>query len=197
MTVYSGSSATLPNVWKTKSQNHTAFAFGNTIYTFWYINVPDVATFYGMPFDFITFFGHFHTLLLNTKLLQIVCLMYTFWHVNMPNVIASYERFCDSIALNFAHNWWILISKVLYLHYINWVLDEYKHLNIIKIRRDCKLWNASWFYCVHYRDRRSLMYNVLYLHQNFTDCVNTLLLICCHIRCNYLKTLMLVFINLW
>ena len=26
---------------------------------------------------------------------------------------------------------------------------------------------------IHYRDRRSLMYEVLYLHQNFTDCVSS------------------------
>ena len=56
-----------------------------SICTFWHIDMPDETTSYGIQFDFITFFVHFHTLLLtaihvwvvfsSTKLSQIVCLI--------------------------------------------------------------------------------------------------------------------------
>ena len=35
-----------------------------TIHIFWCIYIPDVTASYGMPFDFIVFFGYFHNLLL-------------------------------------------------------------------------------------------------------------------------------------
>ena len=95
--------------------------------------MPDVTASYGRPFDFITLFGHFHTLLLTIHDWIVVSppnfhwlyvwLMYTFWYVN---VTASYGRFSDLIA--FSGNFHILqitaclkrYNFIKLLHFVSW-----------------------------------------------------------------------------
>ena len=76
-------------------------------HTFWCINMLDVTASYGMPFDFIAFFGIFiynwrfisEVLYLHHIYFQRLCVwtIYTFWYVNMPNVTTGYGRFSDLI----------------------------------------------------------------------------------------------------
>ena len=77
-----------------------------------------------MPFDFITFFGHFHTFYYWTFMFVLL------YHHYMSNQytktdISSFQmsqqvRECILISFcffaNFAQNWRILMSKVLYIH---------------------------------------------------------------------------------
>ena len=58
--------------------------------------MPCVTESYGTPYDFIEFFGYFHTLF--------VCLVNVhIWYVNMPNVSPGYGRFSDLIGYFWAH----------------------------------------------------------------------------------------------
>ena len=78
-----------------------------------------------MPFDFIAFFGYFHTLLTIVFMSKVLYLHQTFadcisneyWYVKIPYVPASYGMSLKFITFfaYFAQKWWIFISEMLYL----------------------------------------------------------------------------------
>ena len=98
---------------------------------FWYIDIPDISESYGTSFDFIAFFGHFHTTLATIYVWSIVpspnfhrlCvwLIYTFWYVIMPNVTAGYGRFANVIAF-FENFYTLLIFNKLYAWSLNIII---------------------------------------------------------------------------
>ena len=52
---------TLTYVWQKYDKNERHLRLVAHIQIFWYIDMPDGTTNYGTPFDFIEFFGYFHT----------------------------------------------------------------------------------------------------------------------------------------
>ena len=111
------------------------------IHTFWYIDMPDVRASYGIPFDFIKFFGHFHTLLLTIHVWIVVSPPNFHWLYilsiliyDMPDVTASYGMPFKFITFfeNLAQNWGIFMSELLYLHqsFIDCVSNQYWYVKI-------------------------------------------------------------------
>ena len=76
---------------------------------------------------------------------------------------------------NFTHNRRIFMSKVLYLHDINCVFDEYKHFNIMTCQMWLKIMGRSlillryWVFLYIIDDHSCLVHN---LYQTFTDFVS-------------------------
>ena len=111
----------------------------------------------------------------------------------MPNVTTSYGIPLHYIFFaNFAHNWRIFMSKVLYLDYIYCVFDGYKHFNIMT----CQMWLQIlgyllillrfWVFLYIIDDHYSCLKCCIFTTLSPIIClINTHILICRHARCNY------------
>ena len=154
--------------------------------------MPDVTVSYGTPFNFIAFFWYFHTLLLiihvyiavfppNFHLLYIqsilICQNARF-DCKLWNALWFYYDFLVNF-VNFAQNWQIFMSEVLYFHQTftnRCIWCEYEPFAIIK----CQMWLPVterslilWrFLGIFMHNWRSFMSEVLYLRQTFTDYVS-------------------------
>ena len=90
-----------------------------------------------------------------TKLSQIVCL------IDVHILVCQHAK-CD---------WWLW--KVLWFNWIFWVFS-YIILSFMTANYETRFdFIAFLGISIHCRDRLSLMYDVLYLHQNFTNCVSS------------------------
>ena len=118
-TVFMGSSEILPYIWKNITKMSGIFVWN-------FISSPN--------------FQKIGIYLVNTHI---------FWYIDMLDVTASYWMAFDFIALLaiLIHYYWTFMSEVMYLSMI--VCTSSTHILICQhARYDCKLWKASWFYCL-------------------------------------------------
>ena len=131
------------------------FVWKKLIYTFWYINIPDVTTTYEMPFDFIVFLGIF-TYNLRNLLQTFTIYVYNYCtnfrisqHVRCDckiwNVLwfyyVFYKVFCEISHIIENHS--CLKCYIFTKHSQNICLIDTYNLVFRYIRCNCRLWKVN------------------------------------------------------